>query len=369
VRLRHLWLTDFRSYHQVEVDFPSGLTAIVGANGEGKTNLLEGVAYLATLGSFRGAPVEALVRQGCPAATVRAQVDREGRELLIEAELAAKGRNRIQVNRQRLTRSRDLLGALRVSVFSPDDLALVKGGPAERRRFVDDAAVAAQPRLDAVRTEVSRILRQRNALLQQAGGRLSDEVALTLDVWTSKLVDAGEELTRARMALLEQLQPELLAAYQRLAGREATVTAVYQSSWLDRERAGEQTMELGLAAALEAARGDELRRRVSLVGPHRDDVELTLDGLPARTHASQGEQRTLALAMRLAAHQVVTTAAGTPPLLLLDDVFSELDPDRSRALVESLGSAQTLLTTAGPLPPGAVPERVLRIADGAVHPG
>jgi DNA replication and repair protein RecF len=194
-------------------------------------------------------------------------------------------------------------------------------------------------------------------------------VALTLDVWTSKLVDAGEELTRARMALLEQLQPELLAAYQRLAGREATVTAVYQSSWLDRERAGEQTMELGLAAALEAARGDELRRRVSLVGPHRDDVELTLDGLPARTHASQGEQRTLALAMRLAAHQVVTTAAGTPPLLLLDDVFSELDPDRSRALVESLGSAQTLLTTAGPLPPGAVPERVLRIADGAVHPG
>ncbi len=359
MRLRHLWLTDFRSYHQIEVDFPAGLTAIVGANGEGKTNLLEGVAYLATLGSFRGAPVEALVRHGCPAATVRAQVDRAGRELLIEAELAAKGRNRIQVNRQRLTRSRDLLGALRVSVFSPDDLALVKGGPAERRRFLDDAVVAAQPRLDAVRTEVSRILRQRNALLQQAGGRLSDEVALTLDVWTSKLVAAGEELTQARMALLDRLQPELVAAYQRLAGRPAEITVTYRSAWLDQ----------GLAAALEAVRGDELRRRVSLVGPHRDDVELVLDGLPSRTHASQGEQRTLALAMRLAAHQVVTAAAGTPPLLLLDDVFSELDPDRSRALVDSLGSAQTLLTTAGPLPPGAVPERVLRIAGGAVLPG
>ena len=359
MKLRHLWLTDFRSYHQVEVDFPAGLTAIVGANGEGKTNLLEGVAYLATLGSFRGAPVEALVRQGCPAATVRAQVDREGRELLIEAELAAKGRNRIQVNRQRLTRSRDLLGALRVSVFAPDDLALVKGGPAERRGYLDDTAVAAQPRLDAVRTEVARILRQRNALLQQAAGRLSDEVALTLDVWTAKLVVAGEELTQARLALLDQLQPELVAAYQRLAGRPAEVTATYRSAWLDQ----------GLGPALEAARADEVRRRVSLIGPHRDDLELGLDGMPARTHASQGEQRTLALALRLAAHQVVTTVAGTPPLLLLDDVFSELDPDRSRALVDSLGTAQTLLTTAGPLPPGAVPERVLRIAEGTVHPG
>ena len=354
MRLRHLWLTDFRSYHQIEVDFPAGLTAIVGANGEGKTNLLEGVAYLATLGSFRGAPVEALVRQGCPAATVRAQIDREGRELLIEAELAAKGRNRIQVNRQRLTRARDLLGALRVSVFAPDDLALVKAGPAERRRYLDDTVVAAQPRYDAVRTEVSRILRQRNALLQQAGGRLSDEVALTLDVWTAKLVEAGEELTRARLALLDQLQPELVEAYGRLAGRAAQITAEYRSSWLGPDRIGDPTMDLGLARALEAS---------------RDDVELTLDGLPARTHASQGEQRTLALALRLAAHQVVTAAAGTAPLLLLDDVFSELDPDRSRALVESLGAAQTLLTTAGPLPPGAVPERVLRIADGTIHPG
>jgi DNA replication and repair protein RecF len=359
VRLRHLWLTDFRCYHQVEVDFPPGMTVIVGDNGEGKTNLLEGVAYLATLGSFRGAPVEALVRQGCAAATVRAQVDREGRELLIEAELAAKGRNRIQVNRQRLTRSRDLLGALRVSVFSPDDLALVKGGPAERRHYLDDAVVAAQPKLDAVRTEVNRILRQRNALLQQAAGRLSEEVALTLDVWTSKLVDAGEELTRARLALLEQLQPELVAAYQRLAGRPAEITATYRSAWL----------EQGLDVALDAARTDEVRRRVSLVGPHRDDVELTLNGLPSRTHASQGEQRTLALALRLAAHHVVGAAAGTPPLLLLDDVFSELDPTRSQALMDSLGSAQTLLTTAGPVPAGAEPDRVLRVVDGLIHPG
>jgi DNA replication and repair protein RecF len=359
VRLRHLWLTDFRSYHQIEVDFPAGLTAIVGSNGEGKTNLLEGVAYLATLGSFRGAPVEALVRQGCAAATVRAEVDRDGRELLIEAELAARGRNRIQVNRQRLTRSRDLLGALRVSVFSPDDLALVKGGPTERRHYLDDAAVAAQPKLDAVRTEVGRILRQRNALLTQAGGRLTDEVALTLDVWTAKLVTAGEELTQARLDLLGRLEPQLTAAYQHLAGRPAQVTAGYRSAWL----------EQGLARALEAARDDEIRRRVSLVGPHRDDLELSIDGMAARTHASQGEQRTLALALRLAAHQVVTAAAGTPPLLLLDDVFSELDPDRSRALIDSLGQAQTLLTTAGPLPVGAEPDRVLRIVGGQLVAG
>jgi DNA replication and repair protein RecF len=285
-------------------------------------------------------------------------VDRDGRELLIEAELAARGRNRIQVNRQRLNRARDLLGALRVSAFSPDDLALVKGGPAERRRYLDDAVVAAQPKLDAARTELSRVLRQRNALLQQAGGRLTDEVALTLDVWTAKLVAAGEELTQARLAFLDRARPSLVAGYQRLAGRAAAVEATYRSDWLDR----------GLGPALEAARSDEVRRRISLVGPHRDELELLVDGLPARTHASQGEQRTLALALRLAAHQVVTEAAGTPPLLLLDDVFSELDDQRSRALLDSLTSAQTLLTTAGPLPVGAEPTRVLRIAEGAVHP-
>ena len=359
--LRHLWLTDFRNYHQVEVELATGLTAIVGDNGQGKSNLLEAVGYLATLGSFRGAPVEALVRHGTPTATVRAEVEREGRELLIEAELAPRGRNRIQVNRQRLHRSRDLLGALRVSVFAPDDLSLVKEGPAERRRYLDEALVAAQPRLDGLRGEVDRVLRQRNALLRQTAGRLSGDAGLTLDVWDAKLVAAGEELVRERLGLLEQLRPALAEGYERLAGGPtgpgAEVTATYRSAWVDR----------GLETALAEGRADDVRRGMSLVGPHRDDVELAIGGLPARTHASQGEQRSLALALRLAAHEVVARLVGSPPVLLLDDVFSELDPHRSRALLDALGHAQTLLTTAGALPELAVPERVLRVEGGSVH--
>ena len=304
---------------------------IVGANGQGKSNLLEAVGYLATLGSFRRAPVEALVRQGTSTATVRAEVEREGRELLIEAELAPRGRNRIQVNRQRLQRSRDLLGALRVSVFAPDDLALVKEGPAERRRYLDDALVAAHPRLDGLRSEVDRILRQRNALLRQCHGRLDADAALTLDVWDAKLAAAAEELVRERLGLLEQLSPALVEGYAHLAGADADVTATYRSAWLDQ----------GLEAALVESRPDEVRRGMSLVGPHRDDLDLAIAGMPARTHASQGEQRSLALALRLAAHEVVGRLAGSPPVLLLDDVFSELDPQRSEALLAALGSAQT----------------------------
>jgi DNA replication and repair protein RecF len=289
---------------------------------------------------------------------VRASVDRDGRELLIEAELAPKGRNRIQVNRQRLQRSRDLLGALRVSVFAPDDLSLVKEGPGERRRFLDDALVAAHPRLDGLRLEVDRVLRQRNALLRQSGGRLDEDAALTLDVWDAKLAAAGDELVSERLGLLDELREPLLEGYQQLAGAASDVAATYQSSWID----------TGLADALAAGRTDDLRRGVSLIGPHRDEVELTIGGMPARTHASQGEQRTLALALRLAAHRVVGRLAGTTPVLLLDDVFSELDPVRSRALLDALTGAQTLLTTAGALPDGFDPDRVVRVDAGTLHP-
>ena len=299
--LRHLWLTDFRSYEQAELPLADGLTAIVGENGQGKTNLLEAVAYLATLSSFRGAPTEALVRAGAPSATVRAEAERDGRSLLIEAELVAGGRSRIQVNRQRLARSRDLLGALRVSVFAPDDLELVKGGPSLRRRYLDETLVAEHPRHDQLRTELERVLRQRNALLRQSGGRLTPEVEVTLEVWDTKLVQVGEALADERVSLLERLGPALASAYDRVAHTRAEVTATYRSEWRDQ----------GLAEALAEARRDELRRGVSLVGPHRDDVELTIGGLPARTHASQGEQRSLALALRLSAHHVVAEAAGS----------------------------------------------------------
>jgi DNA replication and repair protein RecF len=356
VQVRSFWLTDFRSYHQAELELSPGFTAVVGHNGAGKTNLLEGLAWLATLSSFRGVPVEAMVRQGADTAILRADAERDGRSLLIEAQLARNGRNRVQLNRQPLRRARDLLGALRVTVFTPDDLVVVKGGPGERRRFVDDALVALQPRNDSLRAEMERVLRQRSTLLKQSGGALDESAAFTLDVWDTKLTEAGEALTRARLGLIDRLRPILAETYGALARRAVEVDVSYESEWLDR----------GLAAALVAARALDVRRGVCTVGPHRDDVGLTIGGMPARTQASQGEQRTLALALRLAVHRVVALETGSAPVLLLDDVFSELDPDRSAALLANLPAGQVLLTTAGELPPGAEPERILRIADGAI---
>jgi DNA replication and repair protein RecF len=370
VRVRTLWLTDYRSYASAQIDLAPGLTALVGANGEGKTNLLEALAWLATLSSFRGAPTEALVRRGAPYAVVRTLAEREGRELLIEAQLSATGRNRVQVNRQPLRRARDLLGSLRVSVFTPDDLAIVKDGPGERRRLLDDALVSLHPRNDALRVEVDRVLRQRNALLRQAGGRLDEGAAFTLDVWDAKLASSGAALVAARMDLLDRMRPVLASTYDALARRPALVAADYEAAWAaggpsDDRRAA---LESALTAALAAARSHDVRRGVSTVGPHRDEVALSIGSAPARTQASQGEQRTLALALRLAAHDVVTAETGTPPVLLLDDVFSELDPERSAALLAHLPAGQTLLTTASGLPPGAQPEVVLHLAGGEIRP-
>jgi DNA replication and repair protein RecF len=355
--LQRLWLTDYRSYRELDLALPSGLTAVVGVNGAGKTNLLEAMAYLATMGSFRGAPLDALVRAGAETAVIRAEVDAEGRSLLIEAEIGGRGGSRVQVNRQRLQRARDLLGALRVSVFSPDDVDLVKEGPSGRRRFLDDAVVADQPRLDQLRLDVDRILRQRGALLRQAGGRLTDEIGFTLDVWDAKLATAGKDLAAARQDLLTRLEPQVDQAHRDLVGDDvAEVTLYYSSSW-DGE----------LADALATGRGDDVRRRATLRGPHRDDLSITLAGLPARTHASQGEQRSLALALRLGVHRLLTSRLDQPPVLLLDDVFSELDPARSSALLANLPPGQGLVTTAGPLPVDAEPELVVRVTDGELE--
>ncbi len=369
------------------MELAAGLTVVQGSNAEGKTNLLEAIAYLATLSSFRGVPNEALVRFGCTQAVVRGQGRRGDRELLLEAEIRAVGRGRVSLNRQAVRRAADLSGALRVSVFSPDDLVLVKGSPGGRRRWLDDALVALHPRNDAIRREFERVLRQRTSLLGQAGGRLTPDVASTLDVWDTKLAESGEALVRARVEFLDKAQPLVAEAYANLAtvdparpdqyeagggpqgpssrseGRSGaattSVTLAYEAPW----------REQGLAAALVDARTQELRRGVSLVGPHRDDVTLLVGGLAARTQASQGEQRSLALALRLAAHQVVTDELGEAPLLLLDDVFSELDAQRSRALFGHLPPGQALLTTTGPVPEEARPERVLEVVGGRITPG
>ncbi len=354
-----MWVTDFRSYSSAELaPAPDGLTVIVGANGQGKTNLLEAVAWLATLSSFRGAPNEALVRVGADRAVVRAEGEREGRRLLLEAEVPARGgRVRVQVNRQPLARNRELLGALRVSVFSPDDLELVKGGPDGRRRLLDEALASVGARYGALQDDLARVLKQRGALLKGVeGGRLDESAALTLDVFDARLAKVGAAAASARRNLVARLAPVAAAAYDRLAGRGSSLEVVYETAW------GHD--EADLAATLAAARADDVRRGVSTVGPHRDELALSIGGLAARTHASQGEQRTLALALRLAVHEVVTEVADSAPILLLDDVFSELDPARVEALVASLPAGQALLTTAGEVPAGIAAAATLRIEGG-----
>ena len=338
--LRHIWLERFRNYAALDLAVAPGRVVITGANGQGKSNLLEAIAYLGTLGSFRGAPTEALVQQGSEGAVVRADVVRGDRELLIEAELARAKPNRVQVNRQRLSAARELVGLVPITVFGPDDLELVKGGPAMRRRYLDDLLVQLHPRNVALRAEVDRTLKQRNALLRQAKGRITPEIDATLAVWNAKFAEAADALGAARADLVERLAPETDGAYAELAGPGHPVTMVYAPEW----------RTTGLAAALDAVRDDEVRRGVTLVGPHRDDVEITLSAMPVRTHASQGEQRTTALALRIAGHHVVGMSRGTSPLLLLDDVFSELDANRAHALLALLVADQTFITTAGEVP-------------------
>ena len=358
MRVCSLSLVDFRSYASAEVEFAAGLTAVVGPNGQGKTNLLEAIGFVAGLGSLRGAPEAALIRDGAEAAVIRCLAESaDGREIRIEAELARSRPNRVRVNGQPVARRRDLVGVLTATVFSPEDLDLVKGEPARRRRWIDGALTAVRPSLGALRSEVDRILRQRNTLLRQAGGRATDDVVITLDVWDSKLAAAGDELRARRQELLDALEPRIGSYYERIANQRGGADAGYVSSWGDGS----------LAEALATVRRDDLRRATTTVGPHRDDVLLRIRGLPARSHASQGEQRSLALALRLAVDAEVRERRDVQPVLLLDDVFSELDADRAAALLDALPRSQRILTIATGLPAGVQADQLIRLAGTTAH--
>ncbi len=354
-------LVDFRNYEAAEFrPAPDGVTLLVGDNGAGKTNVLEAVGYITTLRSFRGAATAALVRSGRDQAVLRGTADREGRRLLIEAELNLAGRDRTRLNRQPLRRMDELLSTVAATVFSPDDIEVVKGAPGGRRDYLDDLLCALHPRHSAARAELERVLRQRNALLRSAGGSLRPGTAPTLDVWDAKLAQVGEVVAASRSELVADLQPEVDAAYRSLSaglprgtGRPAVVRVSYDRSW-----------QGSLAEAVARARADDLRRGVTGVGPQRDDLVLSVNGLAARVQASQGEQRSLALALRLGGHALVAARQGSSPVLLLDDIFSELDPGRCAALAHCLPPGQALLTTAG-----AVPDELPVVARYVVRAG
>jgi DNA replication and repair protein RecF len=363
----HLWLANFRGLGEIDVELSSGLTVLQGANGQGKTSLLEAVGWVARARSFRSVTDAMLVRSGATEAIVRAEVTTSERKQLFEAEIRVSGRNRILCNRQPVTRARDLHGLLRVTVFAPDDLTLVKGGPAERREFLDELLAMLAARYDAARSDFERVLKQRNALLRS--GVREEEARFTLDVFDEQLVIAGAELTRGRLRLLERLVPAVATAYETLALDLRPVTADYvsEASPVPLTAADAGTIDDLLRESLARRRRAEIDRGLTLVGPHRDELHLMIDGLDARYQASQGEQRTLALALRLAGHVVVRELAGAAPVLLLDDVFSELDAQRAAALVRNLPPGQTLLTTAGVLPHDVVAERTLVVRDGQIE--
>ncbi|MDQ1715234.1 MAG: replication and repair protein RecF [Frankiaceae bacterium] len=370
MHVSQLALTDFRSYAEVEIALDAGVVAFVGPNGAGKTNLVEAIQYASTLDSHRAGSDAPLVRSGADRAIVRTAVVRDGRTALIELELNPGRANRARINRSPVPRAREIVGLLRTVLFAPEDLALVKGDPSERRRFLDELLVARQPRLAGVRADYDRVLKQRNALLKTASqARRAGQSLQTLDVWDSHLAKTGGELLEARIDLIDSLRPLVDKAYDAVAGGGGPARIDYKSS-LDPEVplvADRGLLGAAILNQLAVVRTQELERGVSLVGPHRDDLVLQLGQLPARGYASHGESWSYALALRLAAYELLC-ADGGEPVLILDDVFAELDTPRRDRLADLVAPAEQVLITAAV--PSDVPDRLggarYDVADGSV---
>ena len=347
----HLQLADFRSYESALLELEPGVSVFVGANGQGKTNLIEAIGYVASLSSHRVSTDTPLVRHGAARAIVSARVMRDGRDMLVDLEINPGRANRARVNRGATGRPRDILGILRNVLFAPEDLALIKGDPGERRRFLDELLVARAPRMAGVRSDYERVLKQRNALLKSASAQLRRRATpdlSTLEVWDSHLAETGAELLAARLALVEELRPLVARNYAGLTESGGPAVPTYRSSAV--EEGGElphdrpQLVDI-LRSAMEEARERELQRGISLVGPHRDELHLRLGELPAKGYASQGESWSYALSFKLSAFDLLR-ADGDDPVLILDDVFAELDTERRRRLAERVRDAEQVLVTA-----------------------
>jgi DNA replication and repair protein RecF len=361
MRLERLEVVDFRNHDEAAVDLPPGVSVLAGPNGVGKTNLIEAIGYLATLGSHRVGQDASLIRAGAESAVIRAAVQRAGRRLLVDLELRPGTGVRGRVNGAPVPRARDLLGVVRATVFAPEDLGLVRGDPEERRRFLDTLATQRLPRYHGSRQDYDRVLRQRNTLLRSAAGRLPASGLATLEVWDEKLASAGAEIWSERLRLVAALTPRIELAYQRLAGRDDAVEVAYVSSVAGAWLADPDPAKLAqaLRERLVADRAREVERGLTLSGPHRDDLALALRGLPARTHASHGEAWSLALALRLGSHRLLSEE-GEEPVLLMDDVFAELDRQRRDRVAEAALAAEQSIITA------AVAEELPRTINAAV---
>jgi DNA replication and repair protein RecF len=393
VHLNRLALTDFRCYASADLHLEPGVTSFTGANGQGKTNLVEAVGYVATLASHRVATDAPLVRSGAERAIVRAEVASAERSLLVEIEINPAKANRARLNRSPVQRPRQILGALRCVLFAPEDLALVKGDPGERRRYLDDLLVQSIPRYAGVRSDYDRVVRQRTALLKAARARPPSNRPMlsSLEAWDEQLVRHGAELLAGRLELTGAIRPLVVKAYAAVSGDECAVEVGYRAAHLkylgaDQAGAGQagtvqgepvpdavghlsgqisavgylsgqvstEQLAAGLRAALAEARDAEIDRGVCLVGPHRDELDLHIGDLPARGYASHGESWSLALALRLAGYELLRSAdwggaegqRGGDPVLMLDDVFAELDAERRERLATVASTAEQVLVTA-----------------------
>jgi DNA replication and repair protein RecF len=352
VYVRHLGLRDFRSWAHAELELTPGRTVFIGPNGYGKTNLVEALWYSSTLGSHRVATDAPLVRVGAPRAVVSTIVVNDGRECAVDLEIAAGRANKARLNRSPVRSPREVIGVLRAVLFAPEDLALVRGDPSDRRRYLDDLAAVRRPRVAAVRADYEKVLRQRTALLKSASGARfrGDRGSLdTLDVWDGHLAAHGAELMAARIDLVNELAPEVQKSYQLLAPASRPAAISYRASvHVEPGSTDVEQLRTALLEQMAQRRDAELERGVCLVGPHRDDLELRLGEQVAKGFASHGESWSMALALRLASYELLR-ADGSDPVLLLDDVFAELDTARREALAAAAASAEQVLVTAAVL--------------------
>lgn len=365
-----LELADFRNYERAEVEFVPGLNLVLGDNGQGKTNLVEAVHLLCAFGSHRVSQLGPLVRQGAERAVLRASGSVRGRRVEVDAELRRVGGLRVRVNRVGIQALHGAAGGLASVLFSPEDLAVVKGGPEERRRLVDQVVAQTRPRGASERHEFERVLRQRNGALKAA--QANPRALESMDVWDEQLARAGALVVRNRLEVLQMLIPRAEAHYLELAGGgKGGLGLDYRPSWAEGPAPAEvDEIRSELGRAIASSRSRDIDRGFTHTGPHRDLIDLSIDGADARTFGSQGEQRTIALALRLAERDVICSVRSEEPILLLDDVFSELDENRRARLAELiLEVGQTIGTATGIQGLPVAPRKVIRVSSGKVMPG